>query len=77
MKKIFAAILFWWNYKVLKKEREEIVEIYGKDYNKKNNLYFYKDVFNIKYIGVKEIVRTRIARTFIKESEYIEHNYDK
>lgn len=76
MKKIFAAIAFWWNYVVLKKERTEYVEIYDKGYNKKNNLYYYRDNFKIDYVGTKEVSRIRIGRTFVKKEEYIAHMYN-
>ena len=76
MKKFFAAIAFWWNYVVLKKERTEYVEKYGKDYNKKNNLYYYRDNFKIDYIGTKEVSRIRIGRTFVKKEEYVAHMYN-
>lgn len=76
MKKFFAEIAFWWNYVVLKKERTEYVEKYGKDYNKKNNLYYYRDNFKIDYIGTKEISRIRIGRTFVKKEEYVAHMYN-
>ena len=76
MKKIFAAIVFWWNYVVLKKERTEYVEVYDKDYNKKTNLYYYRDNFKITYIGTKEVSRIRIGRTFVKKEEYVAHMYN-
>ena len=76
MKKIFAAIAFWWNYVVLKKERTEYLEVYDKGYNKKNNLYYYQDNFKITYIGTKEVSRIRIGRTFVKKEEYIAHMYN-
>lgn len=76
MKKIFAAIAFWWNYVVLKKERTEYVETYAKGYNKKNNLYYYRDNFKIIYIGTKEVNRIRIGRTFVKKEEYLAHMYN-
>lgn len=76
MKKFFAEIAFWWNYVVLKKERTEYVEKYGKDYNKKNNLYYYRDNFKIDYVGTKEVSRIRIGRTFVKKEEYVAHMYN-
>lgn len=76
MKKIFAAIVFWWNYKVLKKERSETINVYGKAYNKINKLYYYCDTFQIDYVGTKEVKRIRTNRTFVKQSEYVAHMYE-
>lgn len=76
MKKIFASILFWWNYEVLKKEHSETNTVYGKDVNKKGNIYYYCDTFQTDYIGTKEVKHVRINRAFVKQSEYLAHMYN-
>lgn len=76
MKKIFAAILFWWNYVVLKKERSKITTVYGKDVNKKGNVYYYRDTFQTDYIGTKVIKHIRSNRVFVKQSEYLANMYN-
>lgn len=77
MKKIFAAIIFWWKYVVLKKEHSETTKVYGKAVNKKNNIYYYCDTFKTDYVGTKVIKSVRDSRTFVKQSEYLAHMYDK
>lgn len=76
MKKIFAAILFWWNYVVLKKERSELTTVYGKAVNKKGNIYYYCDTFQTDYVGTKVVKHVRTNRTFVKQSEYLAHMYN-
>lgn len=81
MRKLLKKISDWWNYTILKKSRTEIitnhteiVTLYGKSVNKKNQIYYYKDTFTVLYVGKNEVSRTRIGRAFVNKQEFDAHS---
>ena len=70
MRKLLKKISDWWNYTILKKSHTEIVTIYGKDVNKKNQIYYYKDTFTEFYIGRNKVATARIGRVFVNRQEF-------
>ena len=89
MKKLFKLISDWWNYTILKKNRNdfkehhdngleknrnEIVNTYGQGINKKKVPYYYKDTFQVSYNGDKVLNKIRIARVFVNKQEFDDHS---
>lgn len=74
MRKLLKKISDWWNYTVLKKSHTEIITLYGKGVNKKNQIYYYKDTFTVLYMNKNELSRVRIGRAFVNKQEFDAYN---